>query len=528
MKHLSKTFFLTRFYLRKDWVSLLSWIGMMTVMVLGVGLMFPSKYPHEANRAVMIQTLKLPSMKAILGPIQNSTTTISNMFVSEMSLWCMLIMGIFAILIANGNTRKQEDTGLLELMQSRCVGRFAPLLATFNELVLVNGIITLILGFGMSAINMTGSDVAGDWVFAGLMGMAGLFFGTMTILLAQITNDSSQNVSTSFGVFVGFYVIFIGLMTHDKWHFDWLTPFSVIRKTEIYHHNVFWPLLVVVAVSVVMFAISFYLASIRDEGSGLLPTIPGKKTSWFLKNYPALVIDTQLKSSIIWFIMLAIFGAVYGSVLGSIQKIVTGNAAMLQVLQTQADDAAKSFIFIIGMVFAVISTIPGILTIFKLESDQKRGIIELILARPVHRTTIFLANTLIGTVISLLGFASYEAGLYFAQKATMKYPFPRHDFISVYASYLAPMLVVLAIAVFMIVWVPKLSKSIWAILYLIIFINFFGAMIKLSHIWMHATLFGLVKRSFTHALATNQIWMMLLVALVLWLVSLFRYRKIDL
>lgn len=55
-------------------------------------------------------------MRAILGPLQNSTTSISNIFVSELSLWMMLLAGIFAIILANGNTRKQEDNGLLEIM----------------------------------------------------------------------------------------------------------------------------------------------------------------------------------------------------------------------------------------------------------------------------------------------------------------------------------------------------------------------------------------------------------------------------
>ena len=184
MNHFSKTFFLTRFYLRKDWVTLVSWLALMLLMTVGVAAIYPSVYPNLNNRIAIINTLKLPSMRAILGPLQNSTTSISNIFVSELSLWMMLLAGIFAIILANGNTRKQEDNGLLEIMQARCVGRFAPLLATFNELILINGLTTILIGSGLNILNLTGSNGTGNWLFASLIGVAGLLFGSLTILLA--------------------------------------------------------------------------------------------------------------------------------------------------------------------------------------------------------------------------------------------------------------------------------------------------------------------------------------------------------
>ncbi len=50
MNHFSKTFFLTRFYLRKDWVTLVSWLALMLLMTVGVAAIYPSVYPNLNNR----------------------------------------------------------------------------------------------------------------------------------------------------------------------------------------------------------------------------------------------------------------------------------------------------------------------------------------------------------------------------------------------------------------------------------------------------------------------------------------------
>ncbi len=40
MNHFSKTFFLTRFYLRKDWVTLVSWLALILLMTVGVAAIY--------------------------------------------------------------------------------------------------------------------------------------------------------------------------------------------------------------------------------------------------------------------------------------------------------------------------------------------------------------------------------------------------------------------------------------------------------------------------------------------------------
>ncbi|NDR60320.1 hypothetical protein [Fructilactobacillus sanfranciscensis] len=528
MNHFSKTFFLTRFYLRKDWVTLVSWLALMLLMTVGVAAIYPSVYPNLNNRIAIINTLKLPSMRAILGLLQNSTTSISNIFVSELSLWMMLLAGIFAIILANGNTRKQEDNGLLEIMQARCVGRFAPLLATFNELILINGLTTILIGSGLNILNLTGSNGAGNWLFASLIGVAGLLFGSLTILLAQVSNNSSQNLTFTFGFFTLFYLLFVGKMVHPKWPVAWLTPFSVVRKLSIYQHNNFGPILLLFVLGLALFGIGFYLASIRDEGSGLLPSIAGRKTLPFLRNYPMLVLVNQFESSAVWIVLLFIFGAMYGSVLGSIQSIVKGNPLITKILQTQANQAITSFLFVISLVFAVIATVPGILTIYKLRTDEKRGLIELIYARPVTRTTVYLANVLIGMAISVVAFVEFEMGIFLTQQATLKSPLKLSHFISLIWANGLPMLVLLTLATAIIVWLPKFGKAIWGVLYVVILLNYFGSLFKIKHWIIESTMFGLIKRNFSHPLATEQICLMVGVELILLIASWEHYRKIDL
>ncbi|CAJ2233209.1 hypothetical protein [Fructilactobacillus sanfranciscensis] len=161
-----------------------------------------------------------------------------------------------------------------------------------------------------------------------------------------------------------------------------------------------------------------------------MPSIAGRKTLPFLRNYPMLVLVNQFESSAVWIVLLFIFGAMYGSVLGSIQSIVKGNPLITKILQTQANQAIISFLFVISLVFAVIATVPGILTIYKLRTDEKRGLIELIYARPVTRTTVYLANVLIGMAISVVAFVGFEMGIFLTQQATLKSPLKLSHFIS--------------------------------------------------------------------------------------------------
>src|SRR5699024_12603525 len=88
------------------------------------------------------------------------------------------------------NTRGQEESGLIEMVRARKVGRTAAITAASLELLIDSAIMGIIYLVSLAAVNMGGTDLYGDFLFSQGLVIANLLFGAIALLFAQLTNNT--------------------------------------------------------------------------------------------------------------------------------------------------------------------------------------------------------------------------------------------------------------------------------------------------------------------------------------------------
>ncbi|MDO1605685.1 hypothetical protein Q2T76_06390 [Lactobacillus sp. YT155] len=523
-----KTGFLTRTYLKKDWVILSGAIASLFALVVGVAAVLPNVYKSASSISSIVQVLKQPAMRAVIG-IYHGGNSNGSLYASLMILWVALLGVIFAIIIGVRNTRSQEDSDLTELLLSRSIGRLALPMASFLELFFLY-VVTFITNFaGLTLLDIDGLSSSTALLFALSFSLVGLLFGTLTILFAQLANTSSgANIMSYVALLLSYMVVIVGSQKNNT-DLLWLSPLGWLSKLSLTDKNSYLPVIVATIITIVLLIIALVLQYKRDIGSGLLPKLPGrKKASMFLRGFSSLAFRNQLTSLIVWAGILFSAGLAYGSVFKDITKLASGNQLLMQMIAKQQDKMILSFSFMILGIFAILATVPGLLHIFKIKSDETKGYLELIHSKKVSRSQVFFTYGLIGMFESFIVFVASVLGIYVAQVNMMKNPIPLEDFARATLAFLPIMLVILTVGLILVTYAPKLTNLIWLVLYYGFFVNYFGKLFKMPKWAMDASLFGLVKRSWDHPLSTNYMLIFVAISVVLLIVSLVRYQKRDL
>ncbi|WP_427813688.1 hypothetical protein ACQKTA_10490 [Enterococcus sp. 22-H-5-01] len=131
----AKTSYLLQANLKQNRVKHLIWIIVLVGLFASAALKFNVLFGTNSDINTIIQTLKLPAMISLFGEftVEKPYTT-ANVFASEMLIFMGMFMVFMNISLAISNTRTEEETGLLEMIRSRSIGRLAPIYATAIEI----------------------------------------------------------------------------------------------------------------------------------------------------------------------------------------------------------------------------------------------------------------------------------------------------------------------------------------------------------------------------------------------------------
>jgi ABC-2 type transport system permease protein len=183
-----------------------------------------------------------------------------------------------------------------------------------------------------------------------------------------------------------------------------LSPLGLLQETQGYVGNYFWPQSVIVFISFVIIALSMSLREKRDLGSGLLPDRRGKEAaSSFLKTTPGFILSLQKVPLITWFVAMLLIGLSYGSVLGDLDAFLSENEVIQQIIGSTEDySLTEQFIAIILKVMAIMSTIPTLMVFHKLKSEEVKGRLDHLFARPLSRLKIYTWYGVISVLTSIV------------------------------------------------------------------------------------------------------------------------------
>lgn len=499
-EYLNKTFYniqrLIKFIIRRERVISIIWLLSFVIFSIIIAGAYTQLFTSEEERMVMVVTMQNPMMIALMGPpyaLNNFTTGV--MFASELLLMTALVVVLMNIFFVTRHTRSDEEAGRVEVIRSLPVGRSANLGATLMTAFILNFILAILMGLGLIILNIESMNAAGSFAYGAALGVVGFFFAAVTAVFAQLSHNPRGTI--------GYSIIFMFICYLTRAYGDikdnflsYISPFGLIIKTEVYHLNKIWPLIVVFIFSLPLILLAFYLNAKRDLGQGIISAKKGKeKANFMLKSSFGFTFSLLKNSIIVWAISLVIFGAMYGSVMGDMDTYIGNIDIFKDLLQgTQGYSAVEMFLSILMSVLAMFATIPILSVVFKLANEEKAGRVEVILSKPLSRNKQFTNYLIITLIISILMPFLSIFGLWGASYLVVD---PAPSFISLFKAmmvYLPAIWMLIGIAFLVIGLAPKYTNVVWIYLGFSFFAVYLGSLLKLSDWFVKLSPFGWIPQ----------------------------------
>ena len=487
---------LVRFILRRDRVRIPLWLLGFTGVSVIIANAFTGLYQGPEERQSIAETMVNPAMTAMVGPgygLDNYTN--GAMMAHQMLLMTAVVAGLMSILLVTRHTRTDEEDGRIELIRSLPVGRLSNLQSTLIVMLIVNVLLALSTGFSLYALGIESMDLEGSMLYGAALGATGLVFAAITAVFAQLSQNARGTIGLSLTVLLlGYFVRAIGDVGNET--LSWLTPLGWILRTEVYVNNYWWPVVLTVGVSVLLALLALYLNSIRDLGSGFLPSRAGRKhASKALLSPFGLALRLQRVGLIAWALGLLLLGVSYGSVLGDLESFFADIELMQDLLiQTQGFSLTEQFIPMLMSVMAMISAIPALMAVLKVKNEEKNNRIEHLLSRAVSRNRLMGSYVLLSLIVGLIMLSLSGLGLGTVGNAVMEEGLSLAMFFNAAMAYMPAILIMVGIASVLIGWVPKASGLIWVYLGYSFTVIYFGTLLQFQEWVQKLSPFGHVSR----------------------------------
>lgn len=443
-------------HLRRDKWMLLAWTAAVTLLYYSQAVSVAGLYHTQAEFDRAAATMQHnTAFVAMAGPAR-ALNTIGGQVTWQAAAFGCILAGLMSMFLVGRHTRVDEERGRDELVRSGVIGRHAPMTAA----LLVAMIGNVLLGVGVSASLLSWPLAPADSVAlgAGLVLCGWLFSGTA--LVAMQLTSSARSAYGLAGLVIGVAYVLRAVGDVGNGVLSWLSPIGWYQAMHAFSGLHWWPLLLLLAGSVVSTAASYLVFDRRDVGAGVLAARPGPARGR-LHGPLGLAWRLQRGSVLGWGAGLFLVGLAYGSMGNDVGSLI-GDSQSTRDLFVQGGSTlvdgfyatAVSMIALVGVGFAVSSALRA-------RSEEVDGRVESLLATGLARSRWLLAHvgvTVAGTVAAL-ALGGLGMGLGFAMVTGDGGNVGPWLLASL--SYVAPVLVLAAVARLLYGLVPGLASLAW-------------------------------------------------------------------
>ncbi|WP_306370365.1 ABC transporter permease [Nocardiopsis sp. CC223A] len=404
MSALTGTGTLTRFILRRDRIRMSVW----TVSLVGtVAITVPTldeTFSTDAQRQARAALMDTPTGILFGGPGYGlDDYTLGAMVVNELTMSLLIATAIMSILHVVRHTRAEEESGRAELLRAAVLGSGAQMTAALVTVALLNLVIGGLTGAIMAGY---GLDAADSLAYGLGLGLAGLTFGAVTAVCAQLTEHGRAASGTAFlAVGVLFTARVVGdLAERGGGPASWASPFAWVQQTRVFDDPRWWPLALYPPVVLALFGAAYALAGRRDLGAGLIPSRPGPAAAGPLLNGVfALYLRQQRGSIIAWSVATFLFAISFGTLATEVEGMVESNPDIVALLaDASTEDVTAGFLGVMSGYVIMAAAAQGILSVLRARGEESAGRAELVLATAVGRIRWYGAALAVGVLSTAL------------------------------------------------------------------------------------------------------------------------------
>ena len=532
-KTLRQTGSLLKFRLRLDRIFLPTWIVACVAFAVGFIPMLPMIVTSEEMLVVLKEIMASPAVVALCGIMYGDEYTFGIMYTQMMFVWAAVLVAIMNILLVVRHTRKDEEEGRLELLNSLPVGRAAPLTSLTLLVVATNVLIAGLSALAMVAFQMESIDLAGSLVFGAGLGGIGLIFAAVTMLFAQVSSTAKGTLGFSLAVLFVMYVLrAVGDLAPDATTnpLGFVSPFGLGQRTFPYYQNLWWPIGVMLLVAAVFAVAAFALNTHRNLGIGMLPVRTGRvHAGRLLRGQVTLSLKVMRGTMIAWAIVIFVLAISYGSVFNDLGAFYENSPMIQNLFGNQGADGSliDPAIATLTVMMALITVIPVVTVINHLRTEERRGRLELVYSTASSKIIALAGYTITAVAFALLLQLLSAGGMWMGAYATMDDPIAWGTFCQAALNVLPPMLVFVGLAVLIVGLAPRAFLVVWVYLAYAFYVDYVGGMFDVPDYLTKLSPFGLAARYPVEEIAPLPLALLLLVFVALSVLGVLAYRRRD-
>jgi ABC-2 type transport system permease protein len=464
----------------------------------------------------------------MMGPADTDHYTLGVMTAHNMLLFTAIAVALMSILLLTRHTRGEEEDGQSELLLALPVGKVSNLNAALLVLTGAHLVLAVITGFGLYALGFGSMGLEGSLLYGAALGGTGIFFAGAAAVFAQLTVSSRGAAGLSIGFLIAAYLLrAMGDVSNET--LSLFSPLGLVTQIDVYAGNNWWPVAVLILVSVLLFILANYLNAIREWGSGFIHARAGRKhASRFLRSPVGLAFRIQRTGFIAWTVGLFVLGASYGSVMGDLEAFFQGNKLLEELLlAAEGYTLTEQFVPMLMLVMAIIAVIPPIIAMNKLAAEERKNRTEQLLSLPLSRTKLIGSYLLLSVFNGFIMLSATVIGLWLAAESVMEEGFAFGTLYGAALAYYPAVLIFIGLAAFLVGWAPRLTGFIWIYLIYTFFISYLGGLFQLPEWLGKLSPFGYIPGLPVEDMDWMPVLVLTILAIILMLFGLAGYRKRD-
>lgn len=401
--------------------------------------------------------------------------TLGGVVQDEFGFLASFHMPLLGVALVAGATRREEESGRLELLLAGRIDRRATVLAAL--VVVVGTVVVTVAGF-IGVLVAAGVPLEGSVLYALSLGTLALVFAGLAALLAQVVLHGRWVYGGSLAVLGAAYVLRGVGDVRDVW-VVWLSPLGWAERTAPFGEPRWWVLAVPVAVALVLSAGAVVVAGRRDLGSSLWGGRrgPDRAPGW-LRRPLGLAWSLHRGAVAGWAVGAVLLAAVMGALTQEIADAVAGNPAVAE-WSAFGLDVTDGFLAAVVLYLAVVATGYVVQALGVLRREETDGRLEPLLAGTVPRSRWLAAQLVVvglGLVL-VLGGSSAVLGIAAAASTGGEASWTAALWAGL--AYLPAVLVVAGVAAALFGIAPRAYALAWAAFGAVAFIAFLGAGLQL-------------------------------------------------
>ncbi len=383
--------------------SALIWVLVLGASLIGTAASVAALYDTPAKIHTYAQAVTSGNaLVAINGKVEG-IDSLGGVIQDEFGFMAAFLLPLMGIGLVARATRREEESGRLELLLGGRIARHEPTLAALlvatATIVATGALFTL-------GLAVSGVPLAGSVLYALSLCTLAFVFAGLAALLAQLTLHARGVYTWSLIVLAASYVLRgVGDVTRS-WA-TWLSPLGWAEKAAPFGDQRWWVLAVPLAVGLALAGAALRLAAARDLGSALVRGGAGpERAAERLRSPIGLAVWIHRPATLGWLAGGVLLTGMMGALSQQLLDAMAGNPALAKAMGIANARPLDGFVAATQLYLAVIATGYVVQAIGTLRAEEADGRLETRLAGILSRRRWLAAHALVvlgGLVTIVLG-----------------------------------------------------------------------------------------------------------------------------